>query len=114
MSIILSLQCCACSKIQVQRCTREILRAQSVSLKDTPEIIVKGARRCRFAAITHVTIRTDQVQAFGFSAIAVMERAFGIEYEASIELRARRNAASFDGYEVNIDQVVQTALDRLS
>ena len=43
-----------------------------------------------------------------------MERAFGIEDEASMELRIRRNAACFDGHEVDVNQVVQTALDRLS
>src|SRR5258708_25094598 len=42
-----------------------------------------------------------------------MERAFGVEDEASIELRVRRNAARFESHEVDVDQVVQTALDRL-
>jgi hypothetical protein len=74
---------------------------------------VKGARRCRLAAVAHVTIGTDEVHAFGFGAIAVVERAFGIEDEASMGLRVRSMDACFDG-ELDVYQVVQIALERLS
>jgi len=42
---------------------------------------MKSARRRGLAAVSHMPVGTDQVQAFGLGAIAVMERAFGIENE---------------------------------